>query len=247
MSEKVVLVDKLPPTDSQVQPIEPVSTAVVPLPSGLPNTSGREVSQLPSVTVEREPVYVVPEETMDAIDTAYTDINATTEEPATEPVQATGFQKITFYSYLFDLVLFGMLGVFFVAQGVRHKSTVRFKSMIGYGIFLFVLAGSYFIAKGSFNAFLWGEVEGISLMGRGITWMLLAPFLFYLLSGLIRVQPKDVPIYVTMFIVASALFAFIAISNIGGASFTVKLVFSLASFACSAALIAMLFFTIGSL
>ncbi|MEM9227034.1 MAG: hypothetical protein AAGA45_03615, partial [Verrucomicrobiota bacterium] len=113
--------------------------------------------------------------------------------------------------------------------------------------FLFVLAASFFIAKGTFNDFLWGRLEGISLMARGLTWMILAPFLFYLLSRLIRVQPKDAPIYVTMFIVASALFACIAISNIGGAGFAVKLMFSLGSFACSAALIVMLFFTMGSL
>ncbi|MBC2593346.1 hypothetical protein H5P28_03640 [Ruficoccus amylovorans] len=168
-------------------------------------------------------------------------------EASSEPLTITPFDKLTYQSFLVDLVLFGLLGVFFLAQAFRRRAQVHFGEMVGFGIFLFVLAGSFFVAKSSFAEFLSGHSDTYNLVVRGACWTFLAPFLFVMLSRLIHVAKKDLPVYVVMFGMAAGVFFFIALSNLASVSQGLQLVFALGSFTCSASLIVMLFFTLGSL
>ncbi len=173
-------------------------------------------------------------------------VNTVTEVPYDGPT-ITGFQRLTYNSFILDLVVFGAVGMFFFAQAFRKRAEVHFNAMLGYGVFLFILAFSFFLGKGLFRDFLWGESESYSLFTRGVTWTILAPLLFFMLSRLIHVTKKDKPIYGLMFLIAAGLFLFIALSNIEGLARPAALFLSLGSFTCSAALIIMLFLTLGSL
>ncbi|MGE9293341.1 MAG: hypothetical protein ACQKBW_06990, partial [Puniceicoccales bacterium] len=123
----------------------------------------------------------------------------------------------------------------------------HYGAMVGFGAFLMVLAASFFIAKMRYADFLWGAEDTYNLLVRGICWTVLAPFLFFMLSRLIHVAKKDLPVYVVMFGMAAGLFFFIALSNVAGMAQGFQMVFALGSFTCSASLIVMLFFTLGSL
>ncbi len=170
-----------------------------------------------------------------------------TEEPAPAEVTITAFDKLTYQSFLLDLIVFGLMGTFFLAQAFRRRAQVHFGGMVGFGVFLYVLAASFFIAKSGYAEFLRGESESYNLLVRGVCWTILAPFLFVMLSRLIHVAKKDLPVYIVMFGMAAGLFFFIALSNFGSMPQGFQLVFALGSFTCSASLIVMLFFTLGSL
>jgi hypothetical protein len=224
MAEKAVLVDKLPPVKAKQAPVAPARA-----PEPEPVQAGEYTAVLSGDAA--------------TLNTA----TAHTEEPAPGDVTITGFDKLTYQTFLLDLVAFGLMGVFFVAQAMRRRATVHFGAMIGFGAFLFVLAASFFLAKMRFADFLWGGSDTYNLLVRGVCWTILAPFLFVMLSRLIHVAKKDLPVYVVMFGMAAGLFFFIALSNFGSMPQGFQLVFALGSFTCSASLIVMLFFTLGSL
>ena len=222
MAEKAVLVDKLPPVKK-------------PAPTPAPEPP----AQVQAQSDEYVPVL--------SGDHAATTVTAHEEEPASADVTITSFDKLTYQSFLLDLIVFGLMGTFFLAQAFRRRVQVHFGPMLGFGGFLYVLAASFFLAKMRYADFLWGHADTYNLLVRGVCWTFLAPFLFVMLSRLIHVAKKDLPVYVVMFGMAAGLFLFIALSNIGTLPEGFQFVFALGSFTCSASLIVMLFFTLGSL
>lgn len=272
MAENAVLVDKLPPVakaqstipapDPKPVVVERAPAVVAPAPASRPVVVPKAPDIL-SAAPKQKPtsVYVPPsrdepedEIVVDSVlgvksvlEADNTEVTATTEQVAKEDITITGFEEATYHSFWVDMVIFALMGTFFVAQAYRRRATVHFGSMIGFGAFLFVLAASFFVSKGRYADFLWQESDTNSLLARGFIWAVLAPTLFIMLSRLIHVSKKDRPIYVVMFIVASSVFIFIALSNISGISQPAALILALGSFACSAILIVMLFFTLGSL
>lgn len=230
MAEKAVLVDKLPP----VQKAKPAPKPVAPKPV---------VTEKPAVTTASKPAPAPKPSPKVAAESK----TATTAHTAEPQVTITPFESVTYHSFLVDLVIFALAGTFFVGKAFKSRVAVHFNAMIGFGVFLYVLAASFVISKSRFADFLRGEADTYNLLVRGVIWTILAPALFIMLSQLIHVSKKDRPVYILMFVVAAGLFLFIALSNIAGLAQPVALILALGSFTCSAVLIIMLFFTLGSL
>ncbi|MEO0796320.1 MAG: hypothetical protein AAFX93_14215 [Verrucomicrobiota bacterium] len=167
--------------------------------SGNDNTS-------PSVTV------VMPDNIDKQIKELGGETTASTEVPS--DLTITGFQRATYFSFLGDSIIWGLVGMFFIAKAFKDKQTVQFATMAAYGGLLVAIGLMFFIYSKQFGGFLNGVGSEPSLALRGFGWMIFAPALFYVLSRAVRVPAQDKTLYLAMFGLAAGSFLFIGLSQL---------------------------------
>lgn len=209
MAEKSTLVEKLPPiakAEAPVVPLPPSSTAPA---SG--NNNNTSVKAPIAQTAERK------EESKPATATkadAQEPVAAVASTAVPPEATATVLQHVTYYTFLGDALIWGLLGVCLFGKAFKDKAKVQFVSMAIYGGLLVLLGMIYFIYSKEFAAYLFGEIGEPTLMIRALGWMLATPALFYVIARMIRVPAHDKKLYLAMFGLGGGLFLFIALSQL---------------------------------
>ncbi|WOO42502.1 hypothetical protein [Rubellicoccus peritrichatus] len=261
MAEKAVLVDKLPPVKSNVAstppPVEPKSVTVEPksapipepveietmsindpvppafqLAAGVDRSSTNKKAQEKEVVIEK-PVKPEPEILLADAQQPPIEGEALTKEPETQEASISGFQNVTYYTFILNLLVFGFVGIFFLSRGLNKKADVRHRPMINYGIFLLVLAFVYYYMKGAFASYLWGEIDSAPLAVRSLSWMILAPVLFLLIANLLRTGKAEQKRFLIISGLAVLLFGSIAISAVHDIGQGIRITFTILSFIAS--------------
>lgn len=259
MAEKAVLVDKLPPVKSHVastpsptapEPVapKPAKVSSEPIPPAFQLTAGEEKAsskKTASTKVESKKVTLKkaePEILLADAQKPALEAEARTEEPSTAEITITPFQKATHTSFIFNLAIFGVVGVFFLSRGLNKKLDVRHTPMISYGAFLFALAFVYFYMKGVYTDFLWQETDAPALAIRSLSWMILAPVLFLLIANLLRTGKKEKQRFLMISGLAVLLFGSIGVSCLQDIGQGIRVTFTILSFLASIGACLLLFF-----
>ncbi len=160
--------------------------------------------------------------------------------PASE-VTISGLQSITYYSFILNLVLLGIAGIFFLTKAMREKEVVNFRAMVYFGGFLLVMSLTYFYMKGAYAAFLWDTRGPLTLAFRGFAWVLFGPLLLWQVSNLVTLRASEKNYFYIMLGIAGLMFGLIGLAHVGDPGLIRKAVLSGLALSTSCALVLMLF------
>lgn len=230
MAENSTLIEKLPPVSKAESPPKPTAPAKA-APTAAQQTPATQKAQTAPTVVDENPKEAV----------------ATIGVDSSPPPELTisGMQKLTYYSFVGDAVLWGLVGLLFFGKAFKDKAKVRFVSMATYGGLLIAIGFMFFLNSKTYYRFLIGENAELGLALRSFGWAIFAPVLFYIISRLIKVPSSDRKLYLTMFGLASGLFLFIGLSQLVDGRLE-QLGLSVFPFLFSASLTLLLFMTLGS-
>lgn len=169
--------------------------------------------------------------------------SAKVETKAVESVpgehEAIGISKLeqtTYYSFLGNMVIMGIIGFLFAAKAFKNTKATNFKASAGFAVFALALALYYFIMKGTFADGLNGIADSVSFSFRAFAWMILGPSLFLVLSTLDSIKIQGKSAMAIPLCLSAAIFAFIGLAQMGDFGQGIKLAFSALAIICSASL-----------
>jgi len=233
MAEKSTLVDKLPPVAKADSPEKPESA-----PAKSATTSAAPAAKQATKSSDSPaPKASDPQD----------ETTAMTGMPDAPPPEITisGMQKVTYYSFVGDAVIWGMLGVVLFGKAFKDKTKVRFVSMATYGGLLIAIGFMFFVNSKIYYQYLVGNADEPGFALRGFAWAIFAPVIFYVISRLVNVPASDKKLYLTMFGLASGIFLFIGLSHLVSGRLE-QMGLSVFPILFSASLTLLLFLTLGT-
>lgn len=208
MAEKANLVEKLPPVAKADSPPAQPTTPAKPAPTQ-PTPTPKPAAKPAAKTADTSTAAPTAEKKQD-------DVVATAQVESAPPsgLTITGMQKATYYSFVGDAVIWGLVGLVLFGKAFKDKAKINFVSMATYGGLLIAFGFLFFINSKTYYSYLVGENPEMALGLRGFGWMVFAPVLFFAISRLVKAPSSDKKFYVSMYVFAIGLFLFIGASQL---------------------------------